>query len=64
MQHNRIIDSYANAIAERINGILKSEFIGYDNKLDIKIMEQLIKNSIQIYNDSKTSLFNLLQHTK
>lgn len=44
-------DPYANAIAERINGVLKSEFIGYDNKLDIKIMEQLVKNSIQIYND-------------
>jgi putative transposase len=44
-------DPYANAIAERINGILKQEFIGENRNLEIKIMKQLIKNSVDIYND-------------
>jgi len=43
-------DPYANAIAERVNGILKQEFIGYNRELDINIMKQLVRNSIQIYN--------------
>ncbi len=44
-------DPYANAIAERVNGILKQEFIGENRNLEIKIMKQLIKNSVDIYND-------------
>ena len=44
-------DPYANAIAERINGILKQEFIGENRNLEINTMKQLIKNSIDIYND-------------
>ena len=43
-------DPYTNAVAERINGILKSEFIGYDRKLPINQMKLLVKNSIDIYN--------------
>jgi transposase InsO family protein len=42
---------YANALAERINGILKAEFIGYQNDIDLKIMNVLVKNSIHIYNE-------------
>ena len=44
-------DPYANAIAERINGILKQEFIGENRNLEINIMKELIKNSVEIYND-------------
>jgi putative transposase len=44
-------DPYANAVAERVNGILKAEFIGRDNNLDLKIMKQLVDNSIRIYNE-------------
>jgi putative transposase len=44
-------DPYANAVAERINGILKGEFIGYKNKCSLNTMEKLIKNSIEIYNE-------------
>ena len=29
-------DPYANAVAERVNGILKEEFIGYENKYSIQ----------------------------
>jgi transposase InsO family protein len=46
-------DPYANAIAERINGILKGEFIGYKNKHSLKTMDMLIKNSIDIYNERR-----------
>lgn len=44
-------DPYANAVAERVNGILKSEFIGYKNNFTLPIMNELIKNSITIYNE-------------
>lgn len=43
-------DPYANAVAERVNGILKGEFIGYKNKCTLPIMTQLVRNSIEIYN--------------
>lgn len=46
-------DPYANAVAERVNGILKSEFIGYKNKCSMETMEKLIKNSIDIYNNKR-----------
>ena len=44
-------DPYANAVAERVNGILKQEFLGYDRKLSINIMKQLVKDSVRIYNN-------------
>lgn len=44
-------DPYANAIAERVNGILKGEFIGYKNNLSIEIMRKLISDSINVYNN-------------
>lgn len=43
-------DPYANAIAERINGILKQEFIGYERNINITMMSELVRNSIKIYN--------------
>jgi putative transposase len=43
-------DPYANAVAERVNGILKAEFIGYDSRCNIATMRELVKNSIDIYN--------------
>ena len=43
-------DPYANAVAERVNGILKAEFIGYNPKHSLKVMQQLVKNSVEIYN--------------
>lgn len=53
-------DPYQNAVAERINGILKQEFIGEFNIKDIKIMNALIKNSIQIYNEERPHYSNFL----
>ncbi|CAL2085622.1 Integrase, catalytic region [Tenacibaculum sp. 190524A02b] len=36
-------DPYQNAIAERVNGILKQEFFTNTTNLDIKIMEKIVK---------------------
>ena len=51
-------DPYENAIAERINGILKQEFdiARSINNLDVKI--KLIKNTIEIYNNQRPHLSN------
>ena len=46
-------DPYANAVAERVNGILKAEFIGYNPNQNIDVMRELIKDSIEIYNRSR-----------
>lgn len=49
-------DPYQNAVAERINGILKQEFI-LDNKIDnLDIMKNLISDSIRIYNNERPHL--------
>jgi len=51
-------DPYENAIAERINGILKQEFgiDKYDMDLDSKI--KLVKNTVKIYNQDRPHLSN------
>lgn len=46
-------DPYQNAVAERINGILKQEFIRGISIKDIGLMEKLIAESIQIYNQDR-----------
>ena len=46
-------DPYANAVAERINGILKGEFIGYKKQWSLQTMGELVKNSIEIYNEKR-----------
>ena len=43
-------DPYANAVAERVNGILKQEFLLNRQKADLAVMRKMVKNSIQIYN--------------
>ena len=51
-------DPYENAIAERINGILKQEF-GIARKIkDFKVKKKLIKNAINIYNTKRPHLSN------
>ena len=46
-------DPYKNAIAERINGILKQEF-----DIDLKTKTDLVKNTIKIYNQIRPHLSN------
>lgn len=51
-------DPYENAVAERINGILKQEFnIDKYNK-DLPIMKQIIKETVEIYNEKRPHLSN------
>jgi hypothetical protein len=40
-------DPYENAVAERINGILKQEFMIDKYNLDLKIMKQIVKRISQ-----------------
>ena len=49
-------DPYQNATAERINGILKQEFILGIKVKDIELMKCLIKESIAIYNTERPHL--------
>lgn len=46
-------DPYQNAIAERINGILKQEFLINTKHLDIVTMQKIVKQSIDIYNTKR-----------
>ena len=46
-------DPYANAVAERVNGILKQEFLLEDNNVKLPIMKELVRNSIEIYNKKR-----------
>ena len=51
-------DPYENAIAERINGILKQEFSIAQKIKDFKIKKKLVKNAIEIYNNIRPHLSN------
>ena len=46
-------DPYANAVAERVNGILKQEFQLEDYNAKLPVMRELIKNSVDIYNQKR-----------
>lgn len=46
-------DPYENAIAERINGILKQEFMIDTYHLDLHLMKKLVAESIMIYNNDR-----------
>ncbi len=49
-------DPYQNAIAERINGLLKQEFLLKAKKTDLIIMKKIVKQSIDIYNSKRPHL--------
>jgi transposase InsO family protein len=51
-------DPYENAIAERINGILKQEFEIARNIKEITLKKQLIESAIEIYNNFRPHLSN------
>ena len=46
-------DPYANAVAERVNGILKQEFLLDRQKADLTVMKKMVKSSVQIYNHKR-----------
>ncbi len=43
-------DPYANAIVERVNGILKKEFLLEEYQVKLPVMKELIKDSVKKYN--------------
>ena len=49
-------DPYANAIAERINGVLKQEFIEIVKVDTLQLMEKLVSQSIDVYNTQRPHL--------
>ncbi|MDR7371993.1 transposase InsO family protein [Flavobacterium aquidurense] len=51
-------DPYENAVAERINGILKQKFMIDKYHQKIKIKRQIIKESINIYNEQRPHYSN------
>lgn len=51
-------DPYENAIAERINGILKQEFKIDKLHLNLPLMKKVVSESIQIYNSVRPHLSN------
>jgi putative transposase len=51
-------DPYENAIAERVNGILKQEFAIATYDTDLSIKKILIKNAVDIYNSLRPHLSN------
>lgn len=51
-------DPYENAIAERINGILKQEFSVARNIESLDLKKKLIKSAIEIYNTQRPHLSN------
>jgi len=51
-------DPYENAIAERVNGILKQEFDIAKNIEKLTLKKSIIKNAIEIYNDRRPHLSN------
>ena len=51
-------DPYENAVAERINGILKQEFYIDKYNKDLPIMKQIIRETVDIYNQKRPHLSN------
>jgi len=46
-------DTYDNAIAKRVNGILKQEFLLEEYRVDNKTMKLLVKDAVRIYNTQR-----------
>ena len=46
-------DQYSNAVAERINGVLKQEFLLEQYNYPLDVMKVIIKDIIAIYNEQR-----------
>jgi len=53
-------DPYENAVAERINGILKQEFMIDTYHQDLEIMKVIVKETIEIYNNQRPHYSNYM----
>ena len=46
-------DPYENALAERLNGIIKEEFSLYESRVSFEATYEKIRNSINVYNERR-----------
>lgn len=46
-------DPYENAVAERINRVLKEEFLLEQYDVDLKTMKKIIKETVSVYNNDR-----------
>jgi putative transposase len=53
-------DPYENAVAERINGILKQEFMIDEYEQNVEIMRIIVKEAVEIYNQNRPHFSNYL----
>ena len=53
-------DPYENAVAERINGILKQEFLVDSYHRDISMMKTVIQETVEIYNNQRPHYSNFM----
>ena len=53
-------DPYENAVAERVNGILKQEFMIDTYHLDLSMMKKIVAEAIQIYNNDRPHWSNFM----
>jgi len=53
-------DPYENAVAERVNGILKQEFIIDTYHTDLDIMRKIIMEAIEVYNNRRPHYSNYM----
>jgi transposase InsO family protein len=67
LQKNKILcsmtqnsDPYENAVAERINGILKQEFMIDRFDKSLETIKVLVKESVDVYNEKRPHLSNCL----
>lgn len=51
-------DPYENAVAERVNGILKQEFVIDTYHADLGIMRKIVKEAIDVYNNQRPHYSN------
>lgn len=53
-------DPYENAVAERINGILKQEFMIDKYQQNVEVMKVIVKEAVEIYNQNRPHFSNYL----
>ena len=53
-------DPYENAVAERINGILKQEFMIDEYNQKVQIMKHVVKEAVDIYNELRLHYSNYI----
>ena len=53
-------DPYSNAVAERVNGIIKNEFNLEKYKVDLNTLQKIVAQTIKIYNNERVKIQGVL----